>query len=1086
MTRSDGRVVLLLCCMLIAACGKSGGLSADDIALNNRGVALMGYFDYSGARETFVELTERRPEWLDAKVNLAISTLNRQEEGDEQRALEILDDVLQRQPDHLRANYVSGLLRLYLGETEASLQHLRLVADADPEDAYAAYFIAQNLLQQGELEQTLEWYRRAIELDPYLRSAYYGAGLILRRLGEADEARDMLSVYQRFADNPRARLAEFKYTRMGAKAETLAVGRPQPQRSSRPRGDIFAEPLDLSIGQGAGAARLTVADVDGDGRLDLYRVSTSDSMLLLAGEGGSYEPRPEHALSRVEGIVASLWGDVDNDGDLDVYLCRIGHNQLWLGDADGGWREAANSTGTDDDGYCTDAGLLDADHDGDLDIFVVNSNRPNELFNNNGDGSFRRLAESQGIGGSDGGGQFLAADLDGDRDVDLLVIRPGGSEVWLNDRLWQYSAASGFEEFTDARLISAVAGDRDADGRVEIYSVDDAGVLSMWSRGHDDRWGERRLDSVKGAGPYLSLADFDGDGVLDLLAGSVSGAVVFVDLDEPVELDDSSTLAGPIIVINADAERGPGLAAPTVTGLRQWLPGPGRHAFLGIAVSGREDRAESMRSNRSGIGTRVSLRTLDRWAIADTFDRHSAPGQSLQPLLFGLGGRPQADFVALDWSDGVFQTELDLTPGTLHHIAETQRQLSSCPVVFAWDGQGYAFVSDVLGVGGLGFLVAPGSYAEPRPWEYFLMPPGLPVERDGRYQIKIAEPMEENAYLDSVRLHVVDLPSGWDVVPDERMATGAPQVTGRPIYFEETVLPELATNDRGQDVTAEISEADRSAAPPGALDPRFIGRLRDPHRLTLDFGRTINPPGTRPVMVVDGWVEYPYSQTVFAAWQANASYDPPDLEARTADGDWQMVHADFGYPAGMPRVMSLPLQALPADTVALRLSTSLEVYWDRIRIVYEETPPRVETLDIDPRTARLAKTGFPLRRNGPQRLPDYDYGVRQAFWDARYLEGQYTALGPVDELLADTDDAVVVIGSGEEVHLEFPAPAPAPGGWTRRIILETRGWAKDMDMYTRDGGRVGPLPVRGPLDAAAQARRQDLHDRYNLRFQSGR
>jgi hypothetical protein len=231
-------------------------------------------------------------------------------------------------------------------------------------------------------------------------------------------------------DNPRARLAEFKYTRMGAKAETLAVGRPQPQRSSRPRGDIFAEPLDLSIGQGAGAARLTVADVDGDGRLDLYRVSTSDSMLLLAGEGGSYEPRPEHALSRVEGIVASLWGDVDNDGDLDVYLCRIGHNQLWLGDADGGWREAANSTGTDDDGYCTDAGLLDADHDGDLDIFVVNSNRPNELFNNNGDGSFRRLAESQGIGGSDGGGQFLAADLDGDRDVDLLVIRPGGSEVY--------------------------------------------------------------------------------------------------------------------------------------------------------------------------------------------------------------------------------------------------------------------------------------------------------------------------------------------------------------------------------------------------------------------------------------------------------------------------------------------------------------------------------------------------------------------------------------------------------------------------------------------------------------------------------
>lgn len=1086
MTRFDGRLVLVFCCMLIGACGKSDGLSAGDVALNNRGVALMGYFDYPGARQAFLELTERRPEWLDAKVNLAISTLNRQEEGDEQRALAILDEVLQRQPEHVRANYVSGLLRLYLGETEASLEHLRLVADADPQDAYAAYFIAQNLLQQGELEQTLEWYRRAIRLDPYLRSAYYGAGLVMRRLGNAEEAREMLSVYQRFADNPRARLAEFKYTRMGAKAETLAVGRPQPERDSRPRGPLFADPLDLGIGDGAGPARLTVADVDGDGRLDLYRVSTSDSMLLLADEDGSYEPRPQHALSRVDGIVASLWGDVDNDGDLDAYLCRIGANQLWLNDGEGGWREDAASTGTDDDGYCTDAGLLDADHDGDLDIFVVNSNRPNELFNNNADGSFRRLAEQQGIGGRDGGGQFLPADLDGDRDVDLLVIRPDGSEVWLNDRLWQYREATGFEDLIAASLVTALAGDRNSDGRVEIYSVDSTGALSTWGRDHDDRWVEQQLGSIQGADPFLSLADFDGDGTVDLLAGSASGAVVFVDQDEPIALDEAASLAGPIIVVNSDAERGPGLLAPTAGGLRQWLPGSGRHAFLGIAVSGKEDRAESMRSNRSGIGTRVSLRTLDRWTIMDTFDRHSAPGQSLQPLLFGLGGRTSADYVALDWSDGVFQTELDLKPGKVHRIAETQRQLSSCPVVFAWDGQGYAFVSDVLGVGGLGFFVAPGIYAEPRPWEYFLMPEGLPAERDGRYQIKIAEPMEENAYIDSVRLRVVDLPAGWDVVPDERMATGAPEVTGRPIYFERTVLPALATNDRGQDVTAEIAAADRSAAPPGALDERFIGRLRDPHRLTLEFGRTINPPGSMPVMVVDGWVEYPYSQTVFAAWQAGASYDPPDLEAMTADGNWQIVHADFGYPAGMPRVMSLPLHALPADTVALRISTSLEVYWDRIRIVYEETPPRIETLEIGPRTARLAKTGFPLRRNGPQRLPDYDYGVRQAFWDARYLEGHYTALGPVDELLAETDDAVVIIGSGEEVHLEFPAAAPAPTGWTRRIILETRGWAKDMDLYTRDGGRVGPLPVRGPLDAAAEARRQDLHDRHNLRFQSGR
>jgi hypothetical protein len=141
---------------------------------------------------------------------------------------------------------------------------------------------------------------------------------------------------------------------------------------------------------------------------------------------------------------------------------------------------------------------------------------------------------------------------------------------------------------------------------------------------------------------------------------------------------------------------------------------------------------------------------------------------------------------------------------------------------------------------------------------------------------------------------------------------------------------------------------------------------------------------------------------------------------------------------------------------------------------------------LTPASARLAKTGFPLRTTGPQRLPGYDYERRQAFWDARYLEGVYTRLGPVDELVAAADDAVVVMGSGEEVHVEFEAPPPPPEGWRRRIVLEARGWAKDMDLYTRDGGRVGPLPRTAVGDAAAEARRTALHDRYQLRFQGGR
>ena len=91
-------------------------------------------------------------------------------------------------------------------------------------------------------------------------------------------------------------------------------------------------------------------------------------------------------------------------------------------------------------------------------------------------------------------------------------------------------------------------------------------------------------------------------------------------------------------------------------------------------------------------------------------------------MSIGLGGAPRADFVAITWSDGVFQTELALDAGRLHRIAETQRQLSSCPVLFAWDGERFRFVTDVLGVGGIGFFERPGVYSAPFPRENVLLP----------------------------------------------------------------------------------------------------------------------------------------------------------------------------------------------------------------------------------------------------------------------------------------------------------------------------------------------------------------------------
>jgi len=252
--------------------------------------------------------------------------------------------------------------------------------------------------------------------------------------------------------------------------------------------------------------------------------------------------------------------------------------------------------------------------------------------------------------------------------------------------------------------------------------------------------------------------------------------------------------------------------------------------------------------------------------------------------------------------------------------------------------------------------------------------------------------------------------------------------------------------------------------------------------LTLEFPTDLDAGPGQPLLVADGWIEYPYSQTMFAAWQAGADYRAPTLEAKGADGRWHTVLEQFGYPAGMPRRMAVPLAHLPRGTRWLRLRTNQEIYWDRLSVAWAE-PARAVLHALALATAEVRPMGFPRRFTGTQQQPFYDYGRVAPLWDTRIQSGFYTAFGKVDELVANQDDGLVILGPGDELHLEFDAALPhLAQGWSRRLVLETHGWAKDMDLYTRDGDTIGPLPVTGK-DAA---RRDQLNSKFNTRFASGR
>jgi hypothetical protein len=127
-------------------------------------------------------------------------------------------------------------------------------------------------------------------------------------------------------------------------------------------------------------------------------------------------------------------------------------------------------------------------------------------------------------------------------------------------------------------------------------------------------------------------------------------------------------------------------------------------------------------------------------------------------VVVGLGKQETADLVHLRWPDGVMQCELNVPIDDKRVLAENNRKTGSCPVLFTWNGTRFVCLGDFLGGGGLGYLVAPGVYSQPdRNEAVAIAPEQLRVEQ-GVFRLSITEPMDEVAYLDHLRLDVVDRP----------------------------------------------------------------------------------------------------------------------------------------------------------------------------------------------------------------------------------------------------------------------------------------------------------------------------------------
>jgi hypothetical protein len=238
------------------------------------------------------------------------------------------------------------------------------------------------------------------------------------------------------------------------------------------------------------------------------------------------------------------WGDADGDGRDDLYVGGSAgqSGQLLLAQADGRFRAAAEGAwAADRDCEDTAALWLDADGDGDLDLYVASGGAECEpgdpmlrdrLYLAQGGGRFERAPAGSLPRVYDSTGALAAADFDRDGDLDLFVGArsvPGRYPETPISRLLRNDGGS----FADATaelapgleqvgLVSAaLASDADGDGWIDLMVALDWGPIAYWRNA-----GGRLADHTASAGladrtgwwTALAGADLDGDGDIDYVA----------------------------------------------------------------------------------------------------------------------------------------------------------------------------------------------------------------------------------------------------------------------------------------------------------------------------------------------------------------------------------------------------------------------------------------------------------------------------------------------------------------------------------------------------------------------------------------
>ncbi len=1115
--------------------------------LNNLGIAFMEQYKHEDAARQFKEALVSDPNFAIARINLALAHFYL---NDSRAAVVEARAAVKLASSNLTAHYVLGsALRNEKLYDEAISEFNKILAN-DPKDPATNIQVGQIHAQKQQYDQAITAYRRALDAEPYNATAAYSLAQALIRAGNPTEGQQMLAKFQQLRSSGYATTLGNVYGEKGRYAEAVVTTGAEPELVSKDSLKVGfniadaglnvktnAKPLSSIIGRkivkadfndqtrselvAAFSSGAGLGDFDGDNKLDLFASGIGSDgkpfVKLLHNDGGKFSDiTGKSKITAGKFVSGAVFGDFDNDGKNDLAIFGYRTLSIWRNNGDGAFEDVTAKSGLPASypAWAMTAAWVDADHDGDLDLFAGNfadlgkwpgntdsavfpddfPGEENKLFRNNGNGAFTDITSQTGLGGGKNKTTaVVCTDFNNQRDIDFLVVNYGAPvQLFSNQRdgsFKELAAQAGID--AAGKSLGAGAGDLNKDNFIDFYlpQLDGKDMLLL-----SDGRGAFVKKEVAGEGASFSavIADYDNDGLLDVITRTASGRTASglmlrrglgEALSEPIsaisnlkfEISKSLSLGD----INDDG--GVDLLSITNEGNLTVLRPEGFGGnFAKLSLAGKN-------SNRSAVGVKAEIRSGSLRQKLEVYASSPAPASA--GMNFGLGYRTQVDALQLLWPAGILQSELAVKTSTNNSIEELDRKGTSCPLLYAWNGNEYGFVTDFLGGSAIGYQIAPGKYNHPDTDEYIRVTGDQLKGLNGKLSLRMNNQLEEVIYFDAAKLLAVDHPADTEIFPNERLMPGAPYPDFKIYSVKAPQPPVAAIDDKGKDILPLIKDIDRSYPDDFEKLP-FKGYAQE-HSITLDLGEIKR--FRRVLLLMTAWIDYADSTSNLAASQAGARLIPPYVQVKNNKGEWETVIQQMGFPAGLPKTMTVDLTGkFLCDDSRVRIVTSMRIYWDRILVDTSGGAFQTRVTTLEPARSELRWRGFPREYSPDGRLPSiYDYSVIEpsAPWKAHL--GNYTRFGDVRELLLAADDMYVITRSGDEIQVDFDARRLPllRKGLKRTYLIYTAGFGKDMDINSARPETIGELPFHGmksypysPADSYPITKRhQEYLRRYNTR-----